>query len=1543
MAFTHIEPKAVRRAYTICPVTGDGSKANPLYWNDVMALDGPMTTVTLEATEYLADSFRVDAWLYFRLPGSTSVTFSSDFFVGDEATMSVYDDKDIQLGYSKANNYGEMGFTLTTPRAGNYYMHVVGRTYEEARLHMDTTPLAIDGYIRRTTDKLTLKGFDQHGRLLTAPTAMDAGIHKEMELYLTTSVWDGREGANLKMAGGFTNDPKFQELAGKAKDFRVAAGGRTYIFLLWNGELWIGGDLSNEGMFGSRKPAEFQQIMPDVKWDKLATGLYRDAKAAIDTEGHIWTWGGTVHGPRLGRQGELAPAKATGPGFKAVTISESTAMALDKDGYLWIWGNDGRVIGDGRSSSSNVPYPVKQGDTQYTAIAAGYQTAFAIDTEGYLWGWGYNQYGLISKDDINQWFYTPVKMGNKKWKKIAVMATYLLAIDAVGYLWARGENDFGQLGVGDDNDRTDFTQVNSWIWKDIQSPSVGLTANNRVYLWGLLLGTWQGHWHTEPQYSPVHYGLDINEVYSLGSAGAVWVLGRSTPRLHEPTKELEHPFGSILVSSDTDLNGIYRNRRGLRADEWVRTEGSNTYEIFKDGNTWKINKNNTTYMTGSNEDYPWEADWTAAIGDVAARVTALDWYYEDEPTPEIVITVPDGGLTVTIEGASARWSLDDGATWHNSNAMISLAPGNYTITFEDIEWHSVPRDRAVTIDSGSITEVSVTYKEWDYYDPRRWGMTFEPSEEPVLAAGRRVWYVRPGGSGNKSGSDWDNAMDNRASASNAAVSGDVIYVMEGTYNVTAQQTTKAGVDEYYGFSEEDSSWANRHPWEHRSIYDFSGGSGYFNCKALVDGAWAEGCSASYTFYGYSSTLTNCTAINNTSRYTFYGLSNSVLTNCTAINNISTRTFSVGSDAVLTSCTAINNASSYTFYGYSSTLTNCTAINNTSTYTFSGGSSTLTNCTAINNTSASYTFYSSSGTITNCTAINNTSRYTFYGYSSSPLTNCTSINCAANAPFCGSSTNRYTNNTVINFKPTGRPTVGAQIYNTIFHYDLSTNPVLAKHNWTNCASNLTPAAGSTLTNFIDLSNEPYPFHPYDTDNDIPPGVYMPGLPQTYESLMTIFHEILPKVTGSNVPSPKLLPNTILEGAGYYEDGFTPTHDADGTLRPTPPSIGAYEPSEPPVDPGQPTQGTLKVNIAGTNEGRWSIDNGNTWHPSGHSLNLDPDDYVVTYKPVAGYITPSNANTAVTADQTTTINTTYQEDIPEPTQGTLKVNITGTNEGRWSIDNGTTWYTDGHSINLSPGNYTVIFKDVDGYVTPSNENITITVNQTTTLNITYEEATGGSSVPGLRVSGTGSVKDGDYVYLSGEGNNRVWEKEYQSGNTHRIVYNEYEGWIIVDYVIMAGEWEYVSPDYYGRGTDPWTASWNSMWDGVTPTVIQIIDEGNGDPDDEPGETDPYTDIEVTGTDDGRFDGTYVYVSGEGDTRLWVLAKGSNAQCRIWKYDGEWTLDYWMWNDWDEEWMQGPEEYYFAANSSVDHPWEATGWYCNDMLTQMPTLTPAEGSED
>lgn len=177
------------------------------------------------------------------------------------------------------------------------------------------------------------------------------------------------------------------------------------------------------------------------------------------------------------------------------------------------------------------------------------------------------------------------------------------------------------------------------------------------------------------------------------------------------------------------------------------------------------------------------------------------------------------------------------------------------------------------------------------------------------------------------------------------------------------------------------------------------------------------------------------------------------------------------------------------------------------------------------------------------------------------------------------------------------------------------------------------------------------------------------------------------------------------------------------------------------------GTLVVNIEGTTAGRWTIDSGNTWHESGVTLHVLAGSYGVQFEPVNGYTTPFEQIVTVSAGQTTSVSAGYVEEVPseQVDTGSIRVSIIGTSQGRWSIDQGETWHSGDYARVLVTGNYTVTFKNIDGYDTPADQHVTIAKDETLITHGQYTESLAAGTTS-LRVhifgadTGQWSIDDG-----------------------------------------------------------------------------------------------------------------------------------------------------------------------------------------------------------
>ena len=186
---------------------------------------------------------------------------------------------------------------------------------------------------------------------------------------------------------------------------------------------------------------------------------------------------------------------------------------------------------------------------------------------------------------------------------------------------------------------------------------------------------------------------------------------------------------------------------------------------------------------------------------------------------------------------------------------------------------------------------------------------------------------------------------------------------------------------------------------------------------------------------------------------------------------------------------------------------------------------------------------------------------------------------------------------------------------------------------------------------------------------------------------------------------------------------------------------------------PTYGTIETvkylgkakiapSITGNSNGKWSIDGGTTWHGVGEfEIGYINVQYTMTFKDIDGYNTPSSQSTRLTSSGWTP-SAAYSAKV----SATLTVNISGATAGTWSIDNGTTWNSSGTTVSgyYVGSTLTVTFSDVDGYITPGSQTVTLS-SATNTVSATYESTEG--KVRAIRFAYTTTTTyDGDYYPTS-----------------------------------------------------------------------------------------------------------------------------------------------------------------------------------------------------
>ncbi len=181
-------------------------------------------------------------------------------------------------------------------------------------------------------------------------------------------------------------------------------------------------------------------------------------------------------------------------------------------------------------------------------------------------------------------------------------------------------------------------------------------------------------------------------------------------------------------------------------------------------------------------------------------------------------------------------------------------------------------------------------------------------------------------------------------------------------------------------------------------------------------------------------------------------------------------------------------------------------------------------------------------------------------------------------------------------------------------------------------------------------------------------------------------------------------------------------------------------------------------------QWRI-NGGTWQDSGAQVgNLAMSDYTIEFRAIPQWIAPGSVTASVTNQQTVVLSGTYRR-IPG-----LIVNIQPASAvasgAQWRLSGGD-WTNSGVQVDLSPGSYTVEFKDVASWLAPGSLAAVVLTQQVTTVTGFYVNAAvfGGSAglAPGQFWQPSGLALDSLHrLYVADTLNNRIQRYDPYDGS-------------------------------------------------------------------------------------------------------------------------------------------------------------------------------------
>ena len=255
-----------------------------------------------------------------------------------------------------------------------------------------------------------------------------------------------------------------------------------------------------------------------------------------------------------------------------------------------------------------------------------------------------------------------------------------------------------------------------------------------------------------------------------------------------------------------------------------------------------------------------------------------------------------------------------------------------------------------------------------------------------------------------------------------------------------------------------------------------------------------------------------------------------------------------------------------------------------------------------------------------------------------------------------------------------------------------------------------------------------------------------------------------------------------------------------------------------------QGAVQVTIgpaaAVTAGAQWQVDRG-AWQNSGVTVsNLTPGSHTISFCALTSWTKPGDQVVAVVSSQTTNVTASYI--AYGSLQGSLAPPGAVSAGARWRVDGGA-WQTNGAVVaSLLAGDHTVAFTNLFGWITPSNQTVTISLAQTNLVTGVYVQQFGSLQA---MVSPSGAIIAGGQWQLDGG----AWQN---SGAiltgipvaAHTVSFSTVPGWVTPtaqSVTVFTSPTNAAIGVYTGLGYDyatiAGTAGSNAYTDGTNATAL------------------------------------------------------------------------------------------------------------------------------
>ncbi len=301
----------------------------------------------------------------------------------------------------------------------------------------------------------------------------------------------------------------------------------------------------------------------------------------------------TNYGPMLVKGFEDVRIKKVARSSYGGASSTSHCAALDEEGHVWTWGyNNVGQLGTGDNSNRYVPWRIpkewfnNQRIVDIAITGAGTGSSYARTESGEIWAWGSNNTGQLGLGDTtDRWRPNKISAwdaasngGIVKWQVVgdSSNASFFL-LDGAGYMWHAGYNGYGQAGTAD------TTQHNTLVRSTV-APTAGFINN----FWACHSNGYTMVWQRHTNGATYFVGYNASGYYHSGVTGSNVSL--STPTLVATITNLRQVWSCWDYSTTartvwlTDRGEIWA--QGYENYSWKGNEQAGAPSTLENGSTY---------------------------------------------------------------------------------------------------------------------------------------------------------------------------------------------------------------------------------------------------------------------------------------------------------------------------------------------------------------------------------------------------------------------------------------------------------------------------------------------------------------------------------------------------------------------------------------------------------------------------------------------------------------------------------------------------------------------------------------------------------------------------------------------------------------------------------------------------------------------------------------------------------------------------------------------------------------------------------------------